>query len=182
VPREQAHLVADLPPGCLAASAGYRQYVRLVTDNLLAMLGIYGGTFIVSIIAGFVPLVNSELFLVGLVRFGVDRAAQLPGIVVAAATGQMVAKIGLYFAGMGMLELPRGRYKAKIELVRAKLESWKSKPYLVYAVSSVVGLPPMYLTVLAAGAMKIRFKAFLVIGLAGRLVRFAFLVAVTWAA
>ena len=153
-----------------------------MTDDLLAMLGLYGGTFVVSIIAGVVPLVNSEVFLVGLVRLAVDRSSQLPGIVVAAATGQMVAKIGLYYAGRGMLELPRGRYKAKIEVVRKKLERWKTQPYLIYAISSVLGVPPLYLTVLAAGAMKIRFKAFLVIGLLGRLLRFAFLVTVTWAA
>jgi membrane protein YqaA with SNARE-associated domain len=156
--------------------------VRRVTDDLLAMLGIYGGTFVVSIIAGLVPLVNTELFLAALVRFGVERSSQLPGIVVAAATGQMVAKIGLYYAGMGLLELPRGRYKAKIEVVRQKLERWKTQPYLIYAVSSVLGVPPLYLTVLAAGALKIRLPAFLVIGLAGRLVRFAVVVAITWAA
>lgn len=174
--------MVDLPPWFLAAPPRARQYVRRVTDDLLAMLGIYGGTFVVSIIAGLVPLVNSELFLVGLVRLAVDRWTQLPGIVVAAATGQMVAKIGLYYAGRGMLELPRGRYKAKIELVRQKIESWKKKPYLIYAVSSVLGIPPLYLTVLAAGAMKIRFSAFLAIGLCGRLVRFAVLVAIAWAA
>ena len=153
-----------------------------MTDSLLAMLGIYGGTFVVSMIAGWVPLVNAEVFLVGLVRLTVDRSSQLPAIVVAAAVGQMTAKIGLYYAGQGLLALPRGRYRAKIEAVGGKLEQWKTKPYLVYAISSVLGLPPFYLTVLAAGAMKIRFKAFLGIGLAGRGVRFAFLVAVTWAA
>jgi hypothetical protein len=42
-----------------------------VTDNLLAMLGIYGGTFAVSLIAGLVPLVNTELFLIGLVHYAV---------------------------------------------------------------------------------------------------------------
>jgi membrane protein YqaA with SNARE-associated domain len=153
-----------------------------VTDNLLAMLGIYGGTFVVSIIAGLVPLVNTEVFLIGLVRLAVDRSSQLPAIVIAASVGQMVAKIGLYYTGQGMLALPRGRYKQKIESVRGKIEQWKTKPYLIYAVSSVLGLPPFYLTVLAAGAMKIRFKAFLGIGLAGRLVRFGVLVALTWAA
>jgi membrane protein YqaA with SNARE-associated domain len=166
----------------LAAWSSARQYVPFVTDDLLAMLGIYGGTFVVSIIAGLVPLVNSEIFLVALVRLAVDRSSQLPAIVIAAATGQMVAKIGLYHAGRGMLDLPRGRYKAKIETVRHKLEQWKTRPYFIYAISSVVGVPPFYLTVLAAGAMKIRFAAFLVIGLAGRLVRFAVLVAITWAA
>ncbi len=146
------------------------------------MLGLYGGTFVVSAIAGVLPLVNTEVFLVGLVRIAVDRKTQLPAIVVAAATGQMLAKIGLYYAGLGMLELPRGRYKAKIEAARDKLERWRARPYAIYAVSSVVGLPPFFLTVLAAGAMKIRFHAFLWIGLAGRLVRFAVLVAVAWAA
>ena len=153
-----------------------------MTDNLLAMLGIYGGTFIVSILAGLVPVINAELFLVGLVRLGVDRAAQLPPIVVAAAAGQMVAKIGLYYAGQGLLELPRGRYRAKVEKVRRKIDQWKTKPYLIYAISAVLGLPPFYLTVLAAGAMKIRFGPFLAIGLAGRLVRFAILVALAWVA
>ncbi len=144
------------------------------------MLGIYGGTFVVSIIAAVVPLVNSEVFLVGVVRLAVDRTSQLPGLVFAAALGQMVGKIGLYYAGMGMLELPRGRYKAKIEQIREKLESWKSKPYYIYALSSSVGLPPFYFTVLAAGAMKIRFKAFFAIGLVGRALRFAVIVGIAW--
>lgn len=154
----------------------------LVDDELLAMLGIYGGTFAVSILAGLVPLINAELFLVGLVRFAVERSSQLPAIVLAAAAGQMVAKIGLYYAGRSMIDLPRGRYKAKVETVRAKIEQWKSKPYIIYGVSSVVGLPPFYLTVLAAGAMRIRFEAFLAIGMVGRVIRFAVLVALTWVA
>jgi membrane protein YqaA with SNARE-associated domain len=153
-----------------------------VTDDLLAMLGIYGGTFAVSLIAGLVPLVNAEVFLVGLVRIAIDDASQLPWVVVAAAAGQMVAKIGLYHAGRGMLELPRGRYQAKIEAVRERIERWKSKPYVIYGLSSVLGIPPFYLTVIAAGAMQISFPAFLAIGLAGRLLRFAVLVALAWAA
>jgi membrane protein YqaA with SNARE-associated domain len=152
-----------------------------VTHDLLTMLGIYGGTFVVSIIAGLVPVVNAEVFLVGLVRLAVDRPTQLPMIVVMAAVGQMVAKLGLYYVGRGMMELPRGRYKAKIIAARARLEQWRSRPYLVYAASSLFGLPPFYLTVLAAGALRIRLPAFLAIGLAGRLIRFAVLVALTWA-
>lgn len=153
-----------------------------MTDDLLAMLGIYGGTFAVSLIAGLIPLVNAEIFLVGLVRLAIDDASQLPWVVVAAAAGQMVAKIGLYHAGRGMLELPRGRYRAKIEAVRERIERWKSKPYVIYGLSSVLGIPPFYLTVIAAGAMQISFRAFLAIGMAGRLLRFAVLVALAWAA
>jgi membrane protein YqaA with SNARE-associated domain len=153
-----------------------------VTDSLLAMLGIYGGTFVVSLIAGLVPLVNTEVFLVGLVRIAVDRSSQLAPIVLSAAVGQMVAKIVLYYTGRSLLDLPRGRYKDKVALLRTKIDRWQTKPYLIYAVSAVLGLPPFYLTVLAAGAMRIRFDAFLVIGLLGRIVRFAAIVAIAWSA
>ena len=146
------------------------------------MLGIYGGTFAVSLIAGLIPLVNAEVFLVGLVRLAIDDASQLPWVVVAAAAGQMVAKIGLYHAGRGMLELPRGRYRALIEAIRERIERWKSKPYIIYGLSSVLGIPPFYLTVIAAGAMQISFQAFLAIAMAGRLLRFAADVALPWAA
>ena len=156
--------------------------MRLVTGDLLAILGIYGGTFAVSLIAGLVPLVNAEVFLVGLVRLAIDDSSQLPLVVLAAAAGQMVAKIGLYHAGRGMLELPRGRYRAKIEAVRERIERWRSKPYIIYGLSSVLGIPPFYLTVIAAGAMQISFQAFLAIGMAGRLLRFGVLVGLAWAA
>jgi membrane protein YqaA with SNARE-associated domain len=156
--------------------------VPLVTDDLLSMLGLYGGTFAVAVISGLVPVANLELFLIGLVRLAVDDSSQLVMIVILAATGQMVAKLGLYHAGRGLLELPRGRYKKKILAARAKLEQWRSRPYLIYSLSAVFGLPPFYLTVLAAGALAIRLQAFLLIGLAGRLLRFGVLVALAWAA
>ena len=47
------------------------------------------------------------------------------------------------------------------ERIRERIEHWKSKPYVIYGLSSVLGLPPFYLTVIAAGAMQIRFQAFL---------------------
>jgi membrane protein YqaA with SNARE-associated domain len=171
-----------VPISWLAAPWFAGQYVRLVAHDLLAMLGLYGGTFAVAFIAGLVPLINAELFLVGLVRLAIDDSSQLAPLVVLAATGQMVAKIGLYHAGRGLLELPRGRYRKKILAARAKLEQWRSRPYLIYSLSASLGLPPFYLTVLAAGAMAIRFKAFLLIGLAGRLLRFAVIVALAWMA
>jgi membrane protein YqaA with SNARE-associated domain len=153
-----------------------------VTHHLREILGIYGGTFAVAIIAGLVPFINTEVFLVWLVRSAVDSSAQLAPIVIIASIGQMIAKIGLYFAGSGLLELPRGRYKHKIEIVRSKLDRWRTKPYFVYAISSVLGLPPFYLTVLAAGALHIRLKAFLAIGLTGRLIRFGVIVGLAWIA
>ena len=151
-----------------------------MTHHLLGALGLYGGTLVVCFIAGLVPLVNAELYLVGVSMWAVHAPAQLPGVVLAAAVGQMTAKVLLYHAGMGMLELPRGRWKEKIERARAHLATWRKRPYLVYAVSSTVGLPPFYLVSLAAGALKIRFRAFCAIGLLGRIVRFGIIVAIPW--
>jgi membrane protein YqaA with SNARE-associated domain len=153
-----------------------------VAEDLLAMLGLYGGTFVVAIISGLVPLVNAEVVLIGLVRLVVTDPSQLPALVVLTAVGQMIAKIGLYHASRGMIELPRGRYREKILAARARLERWRSRPYLVYSLSASLGVPPFYLTVLAAGALAIRFSAFVAIGLAGRLLRFAVIVTATWMA
>lgn len=153
-----------------------------MTDSLRDLLGIYGGTLVVALVAGIVPFINTELFLVGLVRLAVDRSSQLAPVVLCAAVGQMVAKIVLYYTGRTLLDLPRGRYRDKVALLRTKIDRWQTKPYLIYAVSAVLGLPPFYLTVLAAGAMRIRFDAFLALGFVGRVVRFAVLVAIAWAA
>ena len=147
-----------------------------MSDQLLAMLGLYGGTAVYCFVSGIVPFVNTEIYLIAVSKLA-DRA-QLPAVVACAAVGQMTAKVLLYYAGMGMFELPRGRYKAKIERASARLDRWRRRPYLVFAISATVGLPPFYLVAIAAGALKIGFRAFCAIGLAGRTVRFAVVVAI----
>lgn len=144
------------------------------------MLGLYGGSVVVCFLAGLIPLINTEAFLVAVSMWGVSSPAQLPLVVVLGAIGQMTAKVLLYYAGLGMFELPRGRWKAKIEKARASLDRWSKRPYLIFALSSSTGLPPFYLVSIAAGAMRIGFRAFCVIGLLGRIVRFAVIVAIPW--
>jgi len=41
-------------------------------------------------------------------------------------------------------------------------------------------LPPLYLTTFAAGALRINFGLFLLIGLLGRLARFGVIVVIPW--
>lgn len=148
-----------------------------MTEQLLATLGIYGGTLVVCFVSGLVPVVNAELFLIGLTSVAVTSTAQLPALVVCAAVGQMTAKVILYYAGMGMLELPRGRYKAKLDDARARIDGWRRRKYLIFAISATVGLPPFYVVSLVAGALNIGFSSFCAIGLAGRTLRFAVIVA-----
>jgi membrane protein YqaA with SNARE-associated domain len=154
-----------------------------VTTHILEAVGIYAGTFIVCLLGGLIPIINTEVFLVGLIALGAVRSpASLPALVLLASLGQMVAKLILYYTGAGLLELPRGRHKAKIEAARARMEKWRAKPKWVLAVSSTVGLPPLYLVSLAAGGLRMRLRTFLTIGMLGRIVHFAVVVGIAWVA
>jgi membrane protein YqaA with SNARE-associated domain len=151
-----------------------------VTDHLIGVLGLYGGTLVVCFLSGLIPVINAELFLVGVSKFAVSSPTQLPGVVIAAAVGQMTAKVILYYAGMGLVELPRGRFKTQIEKARGKLASWQKRPYFIMAVSACFGLPPFLLVSIVAGALGIRFRAFAAIGLVGRALRFGFFAVLPW--
>ena len=151
-----------------------------MAEDLLTSLGLYGGTLVVCFIAGLIPIVNAEIFLAGLSMWAVRSPGQLPLIVAMAAVGQMTAKVLLYYAGLGMFQLPRGRWKERIARARGRLDKWREKPYFVYGLSASVGLPPFYLVSLAAGALRINFTLFCVIGVIGRALRFAVVVAIPW--
>ncbi|HUS29994.1 MAG TPA: hypothetical protein VMZ53_15920 [Kofleriaceae bacterium] len=151
-----------------------------MTHDLLQTLGLYAGTLVVCFLAGIIPLINAEVYLVGISIWVVKRPEQLPAIIILAALGQMIAKVILYYAGMGMFELPTGKWKARIDRARGMLTRWEKQPYLVYAASASLGLPPLYLTTFAAGALKINFTLFCLIGFTGRVLRFAVLVSIPW--
>src|ERR1043166_1030928 len=53
-----------------------------VTDHLIGVLGLYGGTLVVCFLSGLIPVINAELFLVGVSKFAVSSPAQLPGVVI----------------------------------------------------------------------------------------------------
>jgi membrane protein YqaA with SNARE-associated domain len=144
-------------------------------ESLASELGVYGGTFVVCFVGGLVPIINAELWLIGL-TVSLASAAPLPAVVVLAALGQILAKSVLFGGGRGAAALPGGRYQAKLDRARARLAGWRRKPLAVLAVSASVGLPPFYVMAPLAGALGIRFRPFLVIGFAGRAIRFAVVV------
>jgi membrane protein YqaA with SNARE-associated domain len=89
----------------------------------------------------------------------------------------MAGKVLLYYAGQGMLKLPWQRAQKGLATMQARMEARPTVGKLLYSVSAVVGLPPFYVTTLAAGAVKMKFTFFLVVGFIGRLIRFAAVVA-----
>jgi membrane protein YqaA with SNARE-associated domain len=121
------------------------------------------------------PFVNTEIYLIGASAL-MPRAMWVP-LVIAGSLGAMAGKVVLYLAGRGVVKLPKGRVQRGISAMQAKMEERPKTGKLLYAVSAVVGLPPFYVTTIAAGAVEMNFLFFLLAGLAGRIIRFAFVVA-----
>jgi membrane protein YqaA with SNARE-associated domain len=120
-------------------------------------------------VSGFVPVVNIEACLLG-------AAALLPGasplaVVAAAAAGQMAAKLLLFLGGRGLVgasSKPGERARA----IAARLNPrGGSAPALVFT-SALTGLPPFYVTSVAAGIVGLRTAPFVLAGLLGRFLRF----------
>lgn len=141
------------------------------------MWEILGGLLIGTVVSGVVPVVNAELLVVG-------AAVAAPGIgvplvAVVSTVGQMVSKTLLF----GVARWAPGRLpdKARARLERASealAQRGGAAGPLVFT-SAAVGLPPFYGVSLAAGALGMRLRTFLVSGGVGRLVRFG---ALAWAA
>jgi membrane protein YqaA with SNARE-associated domain len=145
------------------------------TQSLIARFGLLTGSFLVAVISALFPPVNVEIFLIGVAA--VARPAALPGVVVAAALGQMVGKIGFYFAGRGFVKLPLGRYQAKFDEWSVRLGRSQRGVDLVMFSSSLWGVPPFLVVPYLAGVFRLGFSRFLVLGLVGRLLRFSAVVA-----
>lgn len=141
------------------------------------MWEIMGGLLIGTVVSGVVPLVNAELLVAG-------AAVAAPGIgvpVVAAVStvGQMVSKTMLFAVARWAPGRLPARAQATLERAsRAVARRGGAAGSLVFA-SAAVGLPPFYGVSLAAGAVGMRLRTFVVSGGMGRLVRFG---ALAWAA
>jgi membrane protein YqaA with SNARE-associated domain len=148
----------------------------LDTQSLVARFGLVTASFLVGIISALFPPVNIEVYLFGV--GAIARPAALPAVVVSASLGQMVGKIGFYFAGRGFMKLPLGRYQAKFDEWSVRLGRSKRGVDLVMFSSSLWGVPPFLVVPYLAGVFKLSFQRFLVLGMVGRLIRFSVVVSV----
>lgn len=141
-------------------------------DSIEASVGIYLATLIVSVLSGLVPIINGEVYLVAAILVAGDPTISIVLALIVAA-GQMIAKIGLYYAAKGAGELgTRTRFAQSLAKARALVERWENKPLTLLFVSAVFGLPPFYLVSLLAGLVGIRLRTFLLLGIVGRVIRF----------
>jgi membrane protein YqaA with SNARE-associated domain len=145
-------------------------------DEIVTRLGIPLATFVWCMTSGLMPIVNAEIFLVGVAAL--TPSSRLWVIVAAATAGQMIAKSLMYLVGSGVVRLPfRRERRLDLEAARERVARWKNKDLLVF-VSAALGLPPFYLISILAGTLKLPFARFFAFGLAGRVVRFSLIVAV----
>ena len=147
-----------------------------MTDSIAAALGIYAASFAIAIVSGAFPLVNAEIYLVGVVvATPMDWShAIVLGVIV--GCGQMVSQSMIFKAAHGVVAIGGRRrrdFEARLERARARVERWGNKRFAVLCSSATLGLPPFLLVAAAAGVLEIRFRAFVAIGLVGRSVRFA---------
>ena len=132
-------------------------------------------SFAICALGALVPFVNTEVYLIGAAALAPREL--WPPLVVAGTIGAMAGKVLLYYAGRGVVKLPGGRVQRGLAKTQARMEARPGVGMALYAVSSVVGVPPFYVTTIAAGAVGMNFTFFLVVGFIGRLIRFAAVVA-----
>lgn len=147
------------------------------TTAVLQDLGAYGGAFVVCLISGFFPLINCELFFIGLVAALTPSHPEIALIVLAGTAGQMLSKVVTYWGVRGASNLSLSKYKERLEKWRHRFARSGPGLWLLISASAVFGLPPLFVVTILAGVFKVPFFGFLVVGTAGRYLRFG---AVAW--
>jgi membrane protein YqaA with SNARE-associated domain len=153
--------------------------VQAVLDSLDSFGGIYVAMFLFAILSGVFPLANSEAALIAL---GAASTYQWPKLVVLAvivALGQSVTHALVFQSARGLAKVgakKRPKLEARIAKARALGVRWQKSELLLITLGATVGIPPQVLVALLAGVIGIRFRTFVAIDVAGRIVRFTTIV------
>lgn len=138
------------------------------------VLGLLG----VSIASALLPLINIEVYLVGLAAVSSTEGVWLLAAV--GGFGQMLGKLVWYYLGANALRWGWVRKKVEKPKARATLELWqrrtKERPFLgavLLFASAASGFPPFAIVAVLAGQLRMNVAVFLVVGFVGRTLRFA---------
>jgi membrane protein YqaA with SNARE-associated domain len=135
----------------------------------LGTAALYAATFGFAFVSGVIPFVlNIELYLLAVAAFTDAPAAAIVGL---ATAGQTAAKLVLYLVGRGALNI-RWVKKGAASKAAGAFAKRPGTGLGIVAISSVVGIPPLYAVSLVAGTLRLPPAAFTVIIVAGRLGRF----------
>lgn len=140
------------------------------TEHVLAVLATFG----IFAVSSVVPLLNAELYLIGAAALS-PRPLLVP-ILLAATVGQMLGKVAIYYAARGALHIRSERLQRRIAAVRERYAGRTEIGDLVLLGSAAIGLPPFYVTSIAAGLLRVPVGRFVLLGFVGRLTRFSVLI------
>jgi membrane protein YqaA with SNARE-associated domain len=137
----------------------------------LALLG-------VSFASALIPLINLEVYLVGLGAVAGSGRVWLFATV--AGIGQMLGKLIWYYLGANALRWGWVRRKVEKPKAQAKLELWRRRTHerpvvgaLLLFASAATGFPPFAIVAVLAGQLRMNVVLFLAVGTVGRTLRFA---------
>ncbi len=136
----------------------------------MTLVTLWFTTFAVCVVGSLIPLVNTELYLISVSALS-PREFVVP-LVIAATAGQMTGKIGMFFAGRGILKLRNEKVQSRVLAIRERLAE---RPWLARATlfsSATLGLPPLYVMAIACGTIGMGLLWFILIGSVGRLIHF----------
>jgi membrane protein YqaA with SNARE-associated domain len=143
--------------------------VNTLDLHSLSTTALCAATFLLAFGSGIVPFVfNLELYLVAVATLTDASPVAMVGL---ATAGQTLAKVILYLAGKGALNIKWVKKGASSKAAGAFAKRPGSGLGIV-AFSSVVGFPPLYGVSLIAGTLRLPAAAFVVIIVIGRLIRF----------
>ena len=129
--------------------------------------------FVLAIVSALLPWVSAELMLVA-VAAPLTSLSELSGVVLAITAGQVLGKSGLYWMARRMSRsAPNGRFGRAVDRWRVACDSRRRSTQTMMTLSAIFGLPPFYVTTVAAGALRVGFVRFLVAAVFGRLVHFS---------
>jgi membrane protein YqaA with SNARE-associated domain len=136
-----------------------------------ATLWIFASCFGLSILSALLPWFNGELIVLSFAAL-LGSPLDLAILAVLAAAGQMLGKCALYWVGTRAATLDVAR-TARVDRWRGRLCGRPLRALALVFVSSAAGIPPLYVTTIAAGTLGMAFPRFLGAAACGRVLRFA---------
>ena len=136
-------------------------------DDLVVLFG----TFVFCVGSAMIPLLHAETYLVT-ASLVAPPELRWP-LVIAATTGQMLGKVGMYYAGRGVRLIPGERMQRRIQQATARYREKRQIGSGLVFLSASSGFPPFYVVSIAAGMLTFPLMPFIIFGFAGRFIRFA---------
>lgn len=137
-----------------------------MTLGHISLFAAYYGAFVTSAL---LPWVNGEAMLLSIVTLS-DTDPTLLSLI--ATAGQMTGKSVMYWIGWRTGTLPAASNSGRWQAVHAWFAAGRVRRWATILVSAIFGLPPFYLISILAGALKMGYVGFLVLGIIGRFLHF----------